>query len=78
MVSGVGLIPYLGDFAKMFRMKNHFKILSMAVESGAGAAGRGGRVFWSGGGNSAVEIAAREFATKNGMTTLEMTELVKT
>ena len=34
MVSGVGLIPYLGDFAKMFRMKNHFKILSMAVESG--------------------------------------------
>ena len=73
MVSGVGLIPYLGDFAKMFRMKNHFKILSMAVESGAGAAGRGGRVFWSGGGNSAVEIAAREFATKNGMTTLEMT-----
>ena len=31
MVSGVGLIPYLGDFAKMFRMKNHFKILSMAV-----------------------------------------------
>ena len=73
MVSGVGLIPYLGDFAKMFRMKNHFKILSMAVESGAGATGRGGRVFWSGGGNSAVEIAAREFATKNGMTTLEMT-----
>ena len=43
MVSGVGLIPYLGDFAKMFRMKNHFKILSMAVESGAGAAKRGGR-----------------------------------
>ena len=37
MVSGVGLIPYLGDFAKMFRMKNHFKILSMAVESGSGA-----------------------------------------
>ena len=37
MVSGVGLIPYLGDFAKMFRMKNHFKILSMAVESGAAA-----------------------------------------
>ncbi len=31
-----GLIPYLGDFAKMFRMKNHFKILSMAVESGGG------------------------------------------
>ena len=27
----------LGDFAKMFRMKNHFKILSMAVESGSGA-----------------------------------------
>ena len=43
MVSGVGLIPYLGDFAKMFRMKNHFKILSMAVESGAGAAKGGGR-----------------------------------
>ena len=42
MVSGVGLIPYLGDFAKMFRMKNHFKILSMAVESGAGAANGGG------------------------------------
>ncbi|MBS5624501.1 MAG: hypothetical protein KHW86_04710, partial [Porphyromonadaceae bacterium] len=62
-----------GDFAKMFRMKNHFKILSMAVESGAGAAKGGGRVFWSGEGNSAVEIAAREFATKNGMTTLEMT-----
>ena len=41
MVSGVGLIPYLGDFAKMFRMKNHFKILSMAVESGAGARGTG-------------------------------------
>ncbi len=37
------LIPYLGDFAKMFRMKNHFKILSMAVESGAGAAKGGGR-----------------------------------
>ena len=45
MVSGVGLIPYLGDFAKMFRMKNHFKILSMAVESGAGAAGRGFHSF---------------------------------
>ena len=45
MVSGVGLIPYLGDFAKMFRMKNHFKILSMAVESGAGAAKGGGRVL---------------------------------
>ena len=43
MVSGVGLIPYLGDFAKMFRMKNLFKILSMAVESGAGAAKGGGR-----------------------------------
>ena len=43
MVSGVGLIPYLGDFAKMFRMKNHFKILSMAVESGAEAAKGGGR-----------------------------------
>ena len=43
MVSGVGLIPYLGDFAKMFRMKNHFKILSMAVESGAGSAKGGGR-----------------------------------
>ena len=43
MVSGVGLIPYLGDFAKMFRMKNHFKILSMAEESGAGAAKGGGR-----------------------------------
>ncbi len=40
-----GLIPYLGDFAKMFRMKNHFKILSMAVESGAGAAGRGFHSF---------------------------------
>jgi len=46
MVSGVGLIPYLGDFAKMFRIKNHFKILSMAVESGAGAAKGGGRVFY--------------------------------
>ncbi|MEQ3221667.1 hypothetical protein AAA116_19950, partial [Butyricimonas virosa] len=45
MVSGVGLIPYLGDFAKMFRMKNHFKILSMAVESGAGGAGRGFHSF---------------------------------
>lgn len=33
------------DFAKMFRMKNHFKILSMAVESGAGAAGRGFHSF---------------------------------
>ncbi len=32
-----------------------------------------GRVFWSGGGNSAVEAAARQFATNNGMTTLEMT-----
>ena len=41
MVSGVGLIPYLGDFAKMFRMKNHFKILSMAVESGSAARGTG-------------------------------------
>ena len=41
MVSGVGLIPYLGDFAKMFRMKNHFKILSMAVESGSAARGGG-------------------------------------
>lgn len=33
----------------------------------------GGRVFWSGGGNEAVEAAAREFAINNGMTTLEMT-----
>ena len=41
MVSGVGLIPYLGDFAKMFRMKNHFKILSMAVEGGSAARGPG-------------------------------------
>ena len=41
MVSGVGLIPYLDDFAKMFRMKNHFKILSMAVESGSAARGTG-------------------------------------
>lgn len=38
-----------------------------------GAAATGGRVFWSGGGNPAVEAAAREFATANGLTTLEMT-----
>lgn len=40
------------------------------VESGAK---QEGRVFWSGGGNPAVEASAREFATANGMTTLEMT-----
>ncbi len=34
---------------------------------------RTGRVFWSGGGNPAVEATARQFATKNGLTTLEMT-----
>lgn len=32
-----------------------------------------GRVFWSGGGNPAVEAAARQFATENGLVTLEMT-----
>ena len=32
-----------------------------------------GRVFWSGGGNPAVQEAAKIFATQNGMTTLEMT-----
>jgi len=36
-----------------------------------------GRVFWSGGGNEAVEAAAREFAIKNGMNTLEMTRAGK-
>ncbi len=36
-------------------------------------ANTGGRVFWSGNGNTAVEVAARKFATENGMTTLEMT-----
>ena len=35
------------------------------------------RVFWSGGGNPAVEAAARQFATKNGFTTLEMTRAGK-
>ena len=38
---------------------------------------QGGRVFWSGGGNEAVEAAARKFATSNGMTTLEMTNAGK-
>ena len=32
-----------------------------------------GRVFWSGGGNPAVQEAAKIFATQNAMTTLEMT-----
>lgn len=46
-VSGMGLIPYIGDFAKSFRIKNQFKILSMAVETSkpAGAAGKGFRSF---------------------------------
>lgn len=45
------------------------KILGSGVNGGV----KGGRVFWSSGGNPAVEVAAREFAIKNGMTTLEMT-----
>jgi len=32
-----------------------------------------GRVFWSGGGNPAIRAAAEQFASENGMTTLEMT-----
>jgi len=32
-----------------------------------------GRVFWSSGGNEAVKVAAREFATTYGMKTIEMT-----
>ncbi len=40
-------------------------------------ASKGGRVFWSGGGNPLVEATAREFAVKNGMTTLEMTRAGK-
>ena len=46
----------------------------VSVES---AAKTGGRVFWSGGGNEAVDAAARKFATNNGMTTLEMTNAGK-
>ncbi len=38
---------------------------------------KGDRVFWSGGGNEAVESSARQFATENGMTTLEMTRAGK-
>lgn len=49
------------------------KVAEAGVDVGANAAKGGGHVFWSGGGNPAVEAAAREFATKNGMTTLEMT-----
>ena len=45
LISGAGLIPYIGDFAKAFRRNNPIKILSLAVESGAGAAGRGFHSF---------------------------------
>lgn len=46
-------------------------VAGTAVE-GSGAT-QVGRVFWSGGGNPAVEATARKFVTANGMTTLEMT-----
>jgi hypothetical protein len=45
----------------------------LSVKGGSTVAKGGGRVFWSGGGNPAVRAAAENFATKNGMTTLEMT-----
>ena len=39
----------------------------------SGSSSTVGRVFWSGGGNPTVQETARNFAIKNGMTTLEMT-----
>lgn len=39
----------------------------------ANAAKESGYVFWSANGDYAVKVAAREFAEKNGMQTLEMT-----
>lgn len=39
LISGAGLIPYIGDFAKAFRRNNPIKILSLAVESGSAARG---------------------------------------
>ncbi|SEA68447.1 hypothetical protein SAMN05192529_1491, partial [Arachidicoccus rhizosphaerae] len=53
------------------------RVVKVGVVTAEDAAKGGGRVFWSGGGNEAVEAAAREFATNNGMTTLEMTNAGK-
>lgn len=73
MVS-LGALTEFKGFGNLFKTSK----TAIAADDLTKVATKGGdRVFWSGGGNEAIEAAARKFATNNGMTTLEMTNAGK-